>query len=123
MTSQTLMPGGDADRWDQAIYAFLAEKGRRSGSMRTVESYSRMLYRFFDMVGKPPDQVEASAGTGVTVGEIAKWLPVPGVLALGGVDRAGFVIAPSVQAIRIADIRKPSKTIKKRGILRFKLSR
>ena len=60
MTTRILVPGGDADRWDQAIYAFLAEKGRRSGSMRTVESYSRMLYRFFGTVGKPPDQVEAS---------------------------------------------------------------
>ncbi len=60
MTTQTLLPGGDADRWDQAVYAFLAEKGRRSGSTRTVESYSRMLYRFFDTIGKPPDQVEAS---------------------------------------------------------------
>jgi len=60
MTTRILVPGGDADRWDQAIYAFLAEKGRRSGSMRTVESYSRMLYRFFGTVGKPPDLVEAS---------------------------------------------------------------
>jgi len=31
------------DQWDQALYAFLAEKERRSGSRRTVESYSRML--------------------------------------------------------------------------------
>ena len=60
MTTHTLVPSGDADRWDQAIYAFLAEKGRRSGSTRTVDSYSRMLYRFFGTVGKPPDQVVAS---------------------------------------------------------------
>ena len=26
MTTQTLVPGNDAGRWDQAIYAFLAEK-------------------------------------------------------------------------------------------------
>ena len=32
MTTQTLVQGGDAGRWDQAIYAFLAEKERRSGS-------------------------------------------------------------------------------------------
>ena len=36
MTTQTLFQGGDADRWDQATYAFLAEKERRSGSIRTV---------------------------------------------------------------------------------------
>ena len=60
MTTQTLVQGGDSGRWEQAIYAFLAEKERRSGSMRTVESYSRMLYRFFGIIGKPPDQVAAS---------------------------------------------------------------
>jgi hypothetical protein len=27
-----------ASQWDQAFYAFLAEKERRSGSARTVES-------------------------------------------------------------------------------------
>ena len=35
----------------------LAEKERRSGSMRTVRAYSGMLYRFFGNVGKQPDQV------------------------------------------------------------------
>ncbi len=57
MTKQTLVVGGDADRWQQGIYAFLAEKERRSGSKRTVESYSRMLYRFFGTLGKSPDGV------------------------------------------------------------------
>lgn len=38
-------------------YAFLAEKQRRSGSIRTVQSYSRMLQDFFGRAGKPPDQV------------------------------------------------------------------
>ena len=57
MATQTLVRGGDAGRWEQAIYAFLAEKERRSGSMRTVRAYSGMLYRFFGNVGKPPDQV------------------------------------------------------------------
>ncbi len=60
MTTQTLVPGGEAGRWDQAIYAFLAEKERRSGSMRTVRAYSGMLYRFFGTLGKPPDQVVAT---------------------------------------------------------------
>lgn len=57
MTTQSLVAGGDADRWQQAIYAFLAEKEGRSGSKRTVESYSRMLYRFFGTLGKSPDEV------------------------------------------------------------------
>lgn len=37
----------ESSPWDQALYAFLVEKGNRSGSKRTVESYSRMLWRFF----------------------------------------------------------------------------
>ena len=44
-----------ASTWDQALYAFLVEKGNRSGSKRTVESYSRMLWRFFEHT--TPDQV------------------------------------------------------------------
>jgi len=60
MTTQNLVHGGDAGRWDQAIYAFLAEKERRSGSMRTVRAYSGMLYRFFGTLGKPPDQITAT---------------------------------------------------------------
>ena len=60
MTTQTLVHGGDAGCWDQAIYAFLAEKERRSGSTRTVRAYSGMLYRFFGTLGKPPDQVSAT---------------------------------------------------------------
>jgi integrase len=43
--------------WDRALYAFLAEKERRSGSRRTVESYSRMLQDFFGRVRKTPDQI------------------------------------------------------------------
>lgn len=39
------------------MYAFLAEKERRSGSMRTVQSYSRMLRHFFGTAGKTPDKV------------------------------------------------------------------
>ncbi len=45
----------EASPWDQALYAFLVEKGNRSGSRRTVESYSRMLWTFFK--GTTPDQV------------------------------------------------------------------
>ena len=43
--------------WQQAFYAFLAEKERRSGSHRTVESYSRMLQHFFGSMGKPPNEI------------------------------------------------------------------
>jgi hypothetical protein len=39
--------GENASAWDRALYAFLAEKKRRSGSRRTVEGYSRMLQHFF----------------------------------------------------------------------------
>jgi hypothetical protein len=37
--------------WQRGLYAFLAEKPRRFGSMRTVQSYSRMLHHFFSPVG------------------------------------------------------------------------
>ncbi|MPZ49991.1 MAG: tyrosine-type recombinase/integrase [Dehalococcoidia bacterium] len=43
--------------WERSLYAFLAEKERRSGSLRTVQSYSRMLQHFFGRAGKTPDQV------------------------------------------------------------------
>jgi hypothetical protein len=41
MTAQPLpaLTSGDPSAWDQALYAFLVEKGNRSGSKRTVESY------------------------------------------------------------------------------------
>ena len=44
--------------WERTLYAFLAEKERRSGSLRTVQSYQRMLHDFFGRAGKTPDQVE-----------------------------------------------------------------
>src|SRR6266852_1041206 len=43
--------------WERSLYAFLAEKQRRSGSMRTVVGYSRMLNHFFSNVDHPPDRV------------------------------------------------------------------
>ena len=51
--------------WERALYAFLVEKERRSGSLRTVEGYSRMLQDFFGRVGKAPDKV--------TVQEVFVW--------------------------------------------------
>jgi site-specific recombinase XerD len=52
-----IAPFEDIASWERALYAFLAEKERRSGSRRTVEGYSRMLQHFFGTLGKPPDQV------------------------------------------------------------------
>jgi site-specific recombinase XerD len=45
--------------WERAMYAFLVEKQRRSGSDRTVQGYSSMLQDFFGRVGKAPDKVTA----------------------------------------------------------------
>src|SRR4029078_729246 len=42
--------------WERSLYAFLAEKERRSGSLRTVQSYSRMLNDFFARPHKTPDE-------------------------------------------------------------------
>lgn len=46
----------DVPAWQQSVAAFLAEKERRSGSRRTVESYARMLWSLLHKVGSP-DQV------------------------------------------------------------------
>ena len=43
----------DAPGWAQTVVAFLAEKERRSGSRRTVDSYARMLWPFLTSVGSP----------------------------------------------------------------------
>jgi integrase len=45
--------------WERALYAFLVEKERRSGSLRTVQGYSGMLQDFFGRVSKAPDKVTA----------------------------------------------------------------
>ena len=60
MTTARTIPArfdDSASGWERALYAFLAEKERRSGSKRTVQSYSRMLQDFFGRLGKPPDAV------------------------------------------------------------------
>jgi integrase len=59
MTNPRLLPAAStgSDPWDQALYAFLVEKGNRSGSRRTVEGYGRMLWPFFADLGKTPDLV------------------------------------------------------------------
>src|SRR5438094_3420545 len=57
--NQHLLPAraGDPDPWDEVLMALLAEKLRRSGSMRTVQGYSRMLFPLFGRLGKTPDRV------------------------------------------------------------------
>ena len=57
--------------WERAMYAFLVEKERRSGSQRTVQGYSRMLQDFFGRVAKSPDKV--------TVQEVFIWAHGKGV--------------------------------------------
>ncbi len=43
----------DAAPWERTLYAFLGEKERRSGSRRTVDSYARLLWPFFERAGSP----------------------------------------------------------------------
>ena len=50
MTGTTALPAvvnDSAAAWECALYAFLSEKQRRSGSQRTLESCYRMLQHFF----------------------------------------------------------------------------
>ncbi len=57
-TNTYLLPEStNPTKWEQALYAFMAEKHRRTGSMRTVQSYSRILNAFFGQLRKTPDQV------------------------------------------------------------------
>lgn len=55
----TLFGDNTSTGWQRSLYAFLAEKHRRSGSYRTVEGYSRMLQDFFGRSDKQPDSVTA----------------------------------------------------------------
>ena len=59
-TAQTTLPtvfSGTNTGWEGSLYAFLAEKQRRSGSNRTPDSYYRTLRHFFGSLQKSPDQV------------------------------------------------------------------
>ena len=59
-TAQTTLPtvfSGSNTGWEASLYAFLAEKQRRSGSNRTPDSYYRTLRHFFGNLQKAPDQV------------------------------------------------------------------
>ena len=62
-TAQTTLPtvfSGSSSTWQGSLYAFLAEKQRRSGSNRTPDSYYRTLRHFFGQLQKAPDQVSSS---------------------------------------------------------------
>ncbi len=76
----------DPSPWDQAVYAFLVEKGNRSGSRRTVESYGRMLWPFLAAVGRPPDRV--------TPADVLAWAY--------GIGASGRVPASATVGARIA---------------------
>ena len=78
MTNAKALPAifnDSAAAWERALYAFLSEKERRSGSRRTLESYYRMLEHFFRRLGKTPDQVTRqdvfafAHGTGISARE------------------------------------------------------
>jgi len=58
-TTAIAYPLEDLQGWERSLMAFLVEKERRSGSLRTVEGYSRMLQDFFGRLGKTPDEVTA----------------------------------------------------------------
>jgi len=64
-------PETDLIGWERALMAFLVEKERRSGSLRTVQGYSSMLQDFFGRVRKAPDKV--------TVQEVFVWAHGVGV--------------------------------------------
>src|SRR5664279_4904714 len=88
MTAQPLpaLASGDPSAWDQALYAFLVEKGNRSGSRRTVESYSRMLWPFFAERSLTPDRVKP--------GDVLGWVH--------GIGRSGRTPSSTTVGARIA---------------------
>ena len=59
-TNVAYLDESTAAGWERTLYAFLAEKERRSGSKRTVESYSRMLRDFFGRSSATPDVVTSA---------------------------------------------------------------
>ena len=66
-----VLADGSVNTWERAIYAFLAEKQRRSGSMRTVNGYAGMLRHFFQSTGRTPDTVAGQ--------EVFTWAYSPGL--------------------------------------------
>jgi site-specific recombinase XerD len=88
MTAQPLpaLTSGDPSVWDQALYAFLVEKGNRSGSRRTVESYSRILWPFFADLGRTPERVRPA--------DVLRWVH--------GIGKSGRTPSATTVGARIA---------------------
>ena len=64
MSSAQTLPtvfSGSNTGWEGSLYAFLAEKQRRSGSNRTPDSYYRTLRHFF---GWPPEVARSGLASG-----------------------------------------------------------
>ena len=56
-TTTAILPYSTATPRERAMYAFLAEKQRCSGSMRTVSGYAGVLRHFFQSTKRTPDRV------------------------------------------------------------------
>ncbi len=93
------LQSGDPSTWDQALYGFLVEKGNRSGSRRTVEFYSRMLWPFF--AGRTPDQVRPA--------EVLAWAH--------GIGLSGRIPSSATIAARIACLSSFYRFLIRMGLL------
>jgi len=103
MTAQPLpaLASGGPSAWDQALYAFLVEKGNRSGSRRTVESYSRMLWPFFAERSLTPDRVKPA--------DVLAWVH--------GIGRAGRTPSGTTVGARIACLSSFSRFLIRMGLV------
>jgi hypothetical protein len=103
MTAQPLpaLTSGDQSAWDQALYAFLVEKGNRSGSKRTVESYSRMLWPFFSERSLTPDRVKPA--------EVLGWVH--------GIGRSGRTPSSTTIGARIACLSSYYRFLTRMGLV------
>lgn len=59
MTNQTLVQGSEANGYGQTFYTFWREKERRSGTTRTVQAYSKLLFQFLDALRNTPEEVNS----------------------------------------------------------------
>lgn len=74
-TSQLAFYDESAQGWQRALYAFLGEKQRRSGSRRSTEGYSRMsivISNLCDALERPG--IQASPPRGLSAEEIRRLL-------------------------------------------------
>jgi site-specific recombinase XerD len=103
VTAQPLpaLTSGDPSTWDQALYAFLVEKGNRSGSRRTVESYSRMLWPFFAERSLTPERVKPA--------DVLAWVH--------GIGRSGRMPSSTTVGARIACLSSFYRFLIRMGLL------